>query len=114
MFRTQDVVTEHLRCRTWLERELAKPFAGKTVVVTHFAPSLLSLPPSIRSAPIAAWYASSLDAIVERADLWIHGRVPDTIDYSISSSRVVCNARGLPWGKHAPRRPFRPAFIVDV
>jgi predicted phosphodiesterase len=34
-----------LACQAWLRSALAAPFDGKTVVVTHFAPSLLSADP---------------------------------------------------------------------
>lgn len=36
----EDTVSIHLDHRAWLERELSRPWAGDTVVVTHHAPHL--------------------------------------------------------------------------
>lgn len=113
-FRAEDAYREHQQSRRWLERELAKPFGGKTVVVTHFAPTFRSLPLSMRRRPVAVWYASSMDEVMPSVDLWVHGRVPDTLDYTVGTTRVVCNARGLPWERDRPRRPFEPGFTVDI
>ncbi|SDJ35922.1 hypothetical protein SAMN04487926_1455 [Paraburkholderia steynii] len=112
--RVRDALNEHIRSRKWLETQLSTPFDGITIVISHFAPSYRSLPAYMRETPAAAWYASALDSLVQMADVWIHGRVPDTVDYAVRSTRVVCNARGLPWETNLPRRQFDSAFTIDV
>jgi hypothetical protein len=114
LFRAEDAFVEHIACRDWLRRCLVTPFSGPTVVVTHFAPSYLSVPKHMRTTPTAAWHASSLDDLVRLADVWIHGRIPNTVDYMIDSTRVVCNARGLPRESTFPRRQFEPGFTIEV
>jgi len=113
-FRAEDALNEHVRSKKWLEAQLLIPFDGITIVISHFAPTYLSVPAYLRETPAAAWCASALDSLVQLADVWIHGRVPDTIDYVVRSTRVVCNARGLPWETGFPRRQFESAFTIDV
>jgi predicted phosphodiesterase len=88
----------HLQTRRWLFSELSKPFDGKTVVITHHAPSLLSLSPSHHTAPISSAYASSLERFLAdvpcKPDLWIHGHTHRCVDYMIGGTRVVSNQRG--------------------
>ncbi len=38
-----DLVQESVKARSWLRSKLDEPFDGKTVVITHHAPSLRSL-----------------------------------------------------------------------
>ena len=84
----------HRHSIKWLSRELAKPFAGKTVVVTHHAPSRRSVPDCYARHPATPAYASACDALVAQADLWIHGHVHQACEYTIGQCRVVCNPRG--------------------
>ena len=42
-FAPDDSLALHRQARAWLESELARPFGGKTIVVTHHAPHRLSL-----------------------------------------------------------------------
>ena len=86
--------------RQWLEDVLAEPYAGKTVVITHHAPTPLS---------IAAWRRDSRDGLnpayandwaqedfwrPESVQLWLHGHVHHASDYEVNGVRVVCNPRG--------------------
>jgi calcineurin-like phosphoesterase family protein len=80
----------------WLRERLDAPFAGKTVVVTHHLPSGRSIEPTHREHKIAPAYASNLELLVQRADLWIHGHVHWSVDYQIGRCRVICNPRGRP------------------
>lgn len=47
------VAAVHARHRAWLETQLATPFAGRTVVVTHHAPLRAGL---AEASPVAAAY----------------------------------------------------------
>ncbi|WP_207776441.1 metallophosphoesterase [Stenotrophomonas sp. SPM] len=42
--RPADTCLWHAQQRSWIEQRLAEPFEGKTVVVTHMAPSAKSIP----------------------------------------------------------------------
>ena len=52
-----------LVCQQWLRQALAEPFDGTTVVVTHFAPSLLSADPRYGLTPGTAGFCNSLDDV---------------------------------------------------
>ena len=97
------VRAEALVCLDWLDRELSIPAAGRwqrTVVVTHFAPSLRSADPRYGRQPGTASFCNADDALIPRADLWLHGHLHCRHDYlvaraGVAPTRVVCQARGL-------------------
>lgn len=85
----------HTQARAWLERELAKPFAGKTIVVTHHAPHRLSLAERYADDKVSAGFVSHLPELVrEPVALWIHGHTHTAFDYTVNGTRVICNPRG--------------------
>ncbi len=91
---------ESLACRDWLAAALQQPRGAwdRTVVVTHFAPSLASADPRYGAQPGTASFCNADDALLPFADLWIHGHLHCRHDYRVAhaegSTRVVCNARG--------------------
>ncbi len=94
---------EGLACRAWLANELRQPAQGrwdKTVVVTHFAPSLRSADPRYGHQPGTASFCNADDDLLAHADLWLHGHLHCRHDYLVeradgAPTRVVCQARGL-------------------
>ena len=92
-----------LECRRWLEAELHQAPRGrwdKTVVVTHFGPSLRSADPRYGSQPGTASFCNADDDLIPRADLWLHGHLHCRHDYNVpragrAPTRVVCNPLGL-------------------
>lgn len=92
--RAIDTAQLHAVHKSWLKNELAEPFDGKTVVITHMAPSMRSVLPQYATDPVTAAFASTLDELVCQADVWVHGHMHDSFDYRIGSCRVICNPRG--------------------
>lgn len=97
-------VREHsLACRGWLQAELEAAPRGrwdKTVVVTHFGPSLRSADPRYGRQPGTASFCNADDDLIPRADLWLHGHLHCRHDYHVTRAgraavRVVCNPLGL-------------------
>ncbi|WP_411901496.1 metallophosphoesterase [Methylorubrum thiocyanatum] len=87
----------HLEHRGRIERVLAEPYGGPTVVVTHHAPHPLSLPWGRPDEPTSAAYASDLSALMEGPTapaLWVHGHVHRSVDYCAGRTRVLSNPRG--------------------
>jgi hypothetical protein len=114
------VRSEALACRDWLERALCESPAGRwerTVVITHFAPSLRSADPRYGRQPGTASFCNADDDLIPRADLWMHGHLHCRHDYLVtrpgrSASRVVCQARGLvSRDEHLGHDPLR---VFDV
>ena len=83
-------------------------------MITHQAPSFLSVEPKWQSSEINHFFAIHLDDIVEAigAKLWVHGHMHSGFDYPIGDTRVVCNPKGYPGEKQTT--PFIPKFIVEV
>lgn len=102
-FAPEDAVALHQRSRAWLAAELARARRGPTVVVSHHLPSWRSVHPEYAAWVTNAGFASDLDALVDRSDLWIHGHTHTAQAYPAGRSRVVCNPRGYPSGVIAAR-----------
>lgn len=88
----------HLEAVKYLEAELSKPFNGKTIVVTHHAPSYRSVNPHKRKLEDA--YASSLDYLIEKhhktIEGWFHGHLHVPVKYEINGVPIVSNPRDYP------------------
>jgi predicted phosphodiesterase len=111
-FTPADSLALFARSRAWLEAELAKPFAGKTIVVTHHAPHRQSLAPRYAEDLVSAGFVSDLDALVRApVALWVHGHTHTCFDYTVNGTRVVCNPRG--YRDRRTGRPENPAFAWD-
>lgn len=84
-----------------------------SVVVTHHAPSILSLPEQRRTEEISCAYASQLDSLILefQPQLWIHGHIHHNNDYRIGSTRVLANPRAYP---DSPNQGFIPDLMVDL
>ncbi|MEY8876623.1 MAG: metallophosphoesterase [Leptothrix sp. (in: b-proteobacteria)] len=84
--------------QAWLREALATPFDGRSVVVTHFAPSLRSADPRYGLVPGTAGFCNALDALLPQADLWLHGHLHCPVDYTDPTPprhcRVVANPLG--------------------
>lgn len=94
------VLAWHHESRDFLEQNIPlqpdepMPLWEKTVVVTHHAPSEKSLAGGRAFERIDTAYASNLDRLVARTDLWIHGHTHEPVDYMIEPGRVISNPRG--------------------
>ncbi len=94
---------EGLACRRWLAAELKAPSNGcwqRTVVITHFAPSLRSADPRYGLRAGTASFCNADDDLIPLADLWLHGHLHCRHDYAVeradaAPTRVVCQAAGL-------------------
>lgn len=101
-----------LQSQAWLREALAQPFAGKTVVVTHFAPSLRSMDPRYGLVPGTAGFCNALDDLLPLADVWAHGHLHCPQDYTVGRCRVVANPLG--YAKKGEQEGFRPHCVVEV
>ncbi len=85
----------HKESKTWLEKELEKPYEGKTIIVTHHAPTEWSWNDSHQSIKKLA-YCNDLKYLFHtyEIDAWFHGHVHSTGDYRIAGARILSNPRG--------------------
>ncbi len=101
LFSTAHALREHERSRAWLLDELSRPYDGKTVVVTHHGPHPLSIHSKYAGDMTSAAFASDLSELLPGVDLWLHGHVHDSFDYTVGRCRVVANPRGYPLNRHS-------------
>ena len=80
----------------YIFNEVEKSFDGKTIVVTHHAPSEKSSLPQFAGNTTNHGFYSPLDVMIEDSsiDVWIHGHMHNSSDYMIGETRVICNPRG--------------------
>lgn len=86
----------------------------RTIVVTHHAPSSLSILDRRKGDLDNAYFASSLENLIldKKPLLWVHGHMHNSSDYVIGSTRVICNPRGY-FGKEL-NPDFNPNLIVEI
>ena len=115
LFLAENVREEGLSCQAWLRAALAQPkprSLGKTVVVTHFAPSLKSHDPVYGVQPGTAGFCNALDDLLPCADLWLHGHLHCQLDYTVGRCRVVANPLG--YVRKNEQLGFAPQLVLEV
>jgi len=95
MFTPRQYSDLYQHSKAWLEKELAKPFKGQTVVVTHHAPTLISWYDSPNAFKMIA-YCNDLKSLFHEYDIsvWFHGHTHNIGNYRVAGSRVLSNTRG--------------------
>lgn len=58
----REVFRQHV---AFLERELARPYDGTTIVITHFLPTRTAIAPEYEGDPMNGYFASALDYLME-------------------------------------------------
>lgn len=88
----------HAKSVAHLENFLKSGNRSRSVVITHHAPSLRSLPEKLLTDPVSGAYASDLEPLINQCGpaLWIHGHIHCQRDYKIGQTRVLANPRGYP------------------
>jgi predicted phosphodiesterase len=113
-FAPEDAGARHAASRDWLAARLAETCDGRTVVVTHHAPSARSVHPRYAENPLSPAFASNLEALMDgrHAALWVHGHMHESFDYAVHGTRIVCNPRG--YAPQALNPDFRPGWVVEI
>lgn len=123
LLRAHQALADHEASRAWLENELAQPFDGKTIVVTHHAPHPLSIHPRFAGNPVNPGFVSDLGPLLDRADLWLHGHTHDGFDYWVGRCRVLANPAGYILNRKTANSEreftfengkFDPAFVIEI
>ena len=111
-FSVEDAYEQHLLSKEWLTSALEQSFEGKTVVVSHHGPSLSCQHPSFSYSPIATGFLSSLNELVELADVWVFGHTHANLDIKVGKCRLISNQLGYP--HEMMPVDFNPDLLVDV
>lgn len=120
-FLAPQIRAQALQCQAWLRAALAQPFAGTTVAITHFAPSLRSADPRYGLTPGTAGFCNAMDDCLPHAALWLHGHLHAPSDYQAQGvhedgrpwrCRVVANPLG--YARKGEQEAFLPHCVVTV
>ncbi len=115
MYRPKDSAVFHEIALDWLTKKLDQPFTGKTVVITHHLPSGESVAERFKDDLLSACFASNLDYLFGKCDLWVHGHTHDSFDYTKNGTRVVCNPRGYSrYERDVENFSFDPKLVVEL
>ncbi|HDS1792741.1 metallophosphoesterase family protein [Pseudomonas putida] len=107
--RPADLIARNIATREFLVTELAKGFAGKTVVVTHHCP-IPEVNGHNNEGHLGAAYFNEWHDLVAQADVWIFGHTHRRVDVVVSGCRIISNPRGYP----GEPTGFVPDFVVDI
>lgn len=109
-----DSVELHHRSVSWLDKALALR-ADHQVVLTHHLPSMRSVSERFKSSDLSPCFASNLDRLLGRCDLWLHGHTHDSLDYMVDNTRVICNPRGYQYRDGSfENDSFDPMLVIEV
>jgi Icc-related predicted phosphoesterase len=102
----QDTVDRHDQTVDFFRCILEHNPHTNTVIVTHHAPSTLSIHKQYQGDTVMnGAYCSDLSQLMldhDNLKLWTHGHMHTTSDYTIGQCRVICNPRGyLGWEARA-------------
>lgn len=88
-FNHDDFLRLHESSRKWLEEALAEPFEGKTVIVTHHAPTFWSWQERFDD-PMLHAYCNDLKSLLHEHEInfWLHGHTHFVLDYLCAGTRT--------------------------
>lgn len=111
--RPADTRARHILSLQAIEAFLTDGDARRSIVVTHHAPSIHSLPPRRRTHPLSCAYASHLDDFIKlhQPPLWVHGHIHHSQDYRIGETRILSNPHGY---IDEPNANFDPLLTVEL
>ena len=102
----------HAEALAWLESQLAQPFDGPKVVISHHAPLHGCIPGQYLGDALSPAFASNLPHLMGKMDVWVHGHVHEPIDMLRNGTRVIANPGGYPY-EFTPEL-FKPDWVIDV
>jgi Icc-related predicted phosphoesterase len=123
----QQTIDLHRDGVDFLQDRLARPFPGKTVVITHHAPHPNSVHPRWTGNPVNAAFVSDLTRLMGKSVLWFHGHTHDSFDFNVCGTRVVANPMGYRTSNWREPRVadtaplvstenalFNPALVIEI
>jgi Icc-related predicted phosphoesterase len=115
--RPEVTVAAHRHSVEYMRSVLSAHADSKIVVISHHAPSELSVAPSYKNDhQMNGAYRSDLSEFIldhPQIKVWVHGHMHDPCDYTIGETRVLANPRGY-HGHESRAIHFDPSFYFDV
>lgn len=114
-FTPEDSYQMHTETIERIRNFIEEPTDRVKIIVTHHAPSCLSVAPRFKGNPLNGAFCSQLDENISESgpQLWIHGHMHDPCDYVMGRTRVICNPLGYP--NHGDEgKYFNGSLFVDT
>ena len=91
-----DYDEEHAKCVEFIKNAVKESTAKHIVVVTHHAPSLLTVGTVHLTSPLRSAFATDLHSLMEggRIDYWVYGHSHTNINCEVFGTKIVCNQLG--------------------
>lgn len=120
-----DFEYENFMFKAFLRKKLEEKFPGKTVVISHHAPSSQSMDPvykdpSHKFYQLNPAFCSNAENCMsvgdKKVDVWIHGHLHNFSDYVVEEhgTRVICNPRGYHMTHASEKTGFDPTLVIQV
>lgn len=108
-------VYERNRAFTLLGQALIRP---ETIVVTHHLPHMNSVPEEFKREQTNRFFVSDQTALIaeKQPRLWFHGHTHRPCDYTLGTTRVLCNPFGYPnetYKLYGEKIPY-PQVVLDI
>lgn len=86
----------HIQDKDWLQKEMDKPYDGKTIIMTHHAPVTISEHPKFVNDRNSPAFISNLDNMFTRddIDLVVWGHTHYSVDKIFGKTRFISNQVG--------------------
>lgn len=115
----EDTVKRHKKTLEYIETVVSNaPPDKKLVVVGHHAPSIKSIHPRyLEDSVMNGGYYSNLEEFIlkyPQINLWTHGHVHNTNDYTIGTTRVICNPRGYEEKGYSENTGWDINLVVEI
>lgn len=111
----RDTLKLHRLAVRWLDTELSKPFDGKTVVVTHFAPHRGCVEPKYEGSDLSPYFVTDLSWLMakHRIAVWCYGHTHGNADFEAENGcRIISNQLGYP--RERGDNGFRANLVVEL
>lgn len=108
-------IKAHRNTKDYIRLMLNEKPQTPTVVITHHAPSTLSINERYSHDSLNSAYVSNLsELILDHPNIryWVHGHLHDAVDYMIGSTRILSNPRG--YNGYEDTSDFDPNFNFEV
>ena len=97
-FKPADSYEIHRKGVQYIKNVIAEKHDQKFVVITHHAPSALSIHEKYKFDTVlnGGFYSDLSELILDspQIKLWIHGHMHNDFDYMLGETRVICHPRG--------------------
>lgn len=97
LVRPEDTVSRHIESLDYIVNTIKTNADKKIVVVSHHAPSELSVADQFKGQRLNGAYRSRLEEMIldhPQIRYWFHGHMHDATEYQLGDTTVVCNPRG--------------------